>query len=66
MPAGQGAILAKAMTSFLEAAQREIPRAFVLDRGGHLVVVDLPGREVAEVHAGRVVGTGHRERGERV
>src|SRR5262249_39050940 len=28
MPAGQGRRLAKAMTSFLEAAQREIPRAF--------------------------------------
>jgi predicted ATP-dependent protease len=28
MPAGQGMKLAKAMTSFLEAAQREIPRAF--------------------------------------
>jgi lon-related putative ATP-dependent protease len=28
MPAGQGRRLAKAITSFLEAAQREIPRAF--------------------------------------
>src|SRR5215831_3387542 len=28
VPAGQGRKLAKAMTSFLEAAQREIPRAF--------------------------------------
>src|SRR5215813_13395227 len=28
IPAGQGRRLAKAMTSFLEAAQREIPRAF--------------------------------------
>src|SRR5262245_61443648 len=28
MPAGQGSDLATAMTSFLEAAQREIPRAF--------------------------------------
>src|SRR5215468_6801536 len=28
LPAGQGRRLAKAMTSFLEAAQREIPRAF--------------------------------------
>src|SRR5262245_14793501 len=30
-PAGQGRRLAKAMTSFLEAAQREIPRAFESD-----------------------------------
>src|SRR5215813_4288682 len=28
LPAGQGSKLAKAMTSFLEAAQRDIPRAF--------------------------------------
>src|SRR5262245_32799392 len=28
MPAGKGLLLAKAMTSFLEAAQRDIPRAF--------------------------------------
>src|SRR5262245_50691330 len=31
MPAGQGRRLARAMTSFLEAAQREIPRAFESD-----------------------------------
>src|SRR5215831_18073268 len=31
MPAGQGARLAKAMTAFLEAAQRDIPLAFESD-----------------------------------